>query len=75
LDTSTGLPGDPCIRATATLTLALPKSGLRTPQALPLVGHLYLADIGVPPQLYAAPTLGLTVGPLFAQNTILHLEN
>jgi NAD(P)H-hydrate epimerase len=51
LDTTTGVPGSPCIHASATLTLALPKTGLRAPTAKPFVG-LYLADIGVPPELY-----------------------
>ncbi len=36
------------------------------------MGELYLADIGVPPQLYAS--LGLEVGPLFAQDEILRLR-
>jgi hypothetical protein len=29
-------------------------------------GDLYLADISVPPSLYAAPSLGLAVPPIFA---------
>lgn len=37
LNTTTGVPGTPCIRATATLTLALPKTGLFTPEAQPFV--------------------------------------
>lgn len=74
LDATTGRPRNPCLRATATLTLALPKMGLLAPQAEPYVGDLYLADIGVPPELYAAPTLGLDVGALFVHDTILHLE-
>lgn len=53
-------------------TLALPKVGLLIPEAAPYVGELYLADIGVPPQLYAG--LGLAVGPLFAQGEILRLR-
>lgn len=52
LDTSTGLIGDPCIRATATMTLALPKVGLGL--APTVVGELYLADIGVPGSVYRA---------------------
>ncbi len=71
LDTTTGEPGAPCIRATATLTLALPKTGLLSAAAAPFVGELYLADIGVPPELYAAPGLDLNVGPLFAAETIV----
>lgn len=73
LDGTSGVPASPCVRAAATLTLALPKTGLLSPQARPFVGDLYLADIGVPPQLYAAPSLGLQVGPLFADDTILRL--
>jgi hypothetical protein len=38
---------------------------------VPFVGTLYLADIGVPPALYAQPGLNLKVGPLFARSGIL----
>jgi NAD(P)H-hydrate epimerase len=61
LDASSGQVMDPCVRAAATLTLALPKKGLFTEAARERVGELYLADIGVPPQLYAEPTLDLSV--------------
>jgi NAD(P)H-hydrate epimerase len=74
IDTSTGTVYDPAIKATATMTLALPKAGLRAPGAAPLVGELYLADISVPPKLYAEPALGLNVGPLFAEGEILRLQ-
>jgi NAD(P)H-hydrate epimerase len=73
LDTTQGIPGDPCIRATATMTLALPKVGLLTPEARPVVGDLYLADISVPPGLYAEPSLGLEVGNIFEHDTIVRL--
>lgn len=71
LDANTGEPREPCIRAKATLTLALPKTGLVRPEARPWVGALYLADIGVPPVLYRK--MGLGVPSLFTQNTIVHL--
>jgi len=74
LDTTSGIPGNPCIRAAATLTLALPKTGLLTQQARPYVGELFLADIGVPPALYAAPSLDLSVGNIFVNDTIVRLE-
>jgi NAD(P)H-hydrate epimerase len=74
LDTTSGIPGNPCIRAKATLTLALPKTGLLTQQARPYIGELYLADISVPAKLYAAPSLGLSVGKLFANDTIIRIE-
>jgi NAD(P)H-hydrate epimerase len=58
LDIPSGLNGDKglvspfCIRATATMTLALPKKGLISTGAINYVGELFLADIGVPPELY-----------------------
>lgn len=73
LDAATGKPGSPCLRAAATLTLALPKTGLLAPQAREYVGDLHLADIGVPPELYASPTLDLVVEPIFTHDTIVHL--
>ena len=74
LDTTTGTVHDPTIRAAATLTLALPKEGLRAPQAGAVVGELYLADISVPPELYSRPPLNLTVGPIFAAGDIVRLR-
>ena len=72
LDTTTGVPGTLVINAAATLTLALPKVGLTTPQAKSHVGQLYLADISVPPQLYQR--LGIQVGSLFASNPIIAID-
>jgi NAD(P)H-hydrate epimerase len=72
LDTTSGIPGRPCIRANATLTLALPKRGLLTQQAKPFVGDLFLADIGVPPELYRR--LGIEIGPVFAEGTIIPIS-
>jgi len=72
LDTTTGIPGHPCIRASATLTLALPKTGLLAPSAQAFVGDLYLADIGVPPELYRR--IGIEVGPLFADDTLIRVS-
>jgi hypothetical protein len=72
LDLPSGLDGDsgeasnPTIRATETLTLALPKRGLLAPAARPRVGQLHLADISVPEKVYRR--LGLTVGPIFAES-------
>ncbi len=71
LDATSGLPGEPCMRASATLTLALPKEGLLKEAAKSFVGDLYLADIGVPPELYRR--LGLQIGPIFTQDTIVKL--
>ncbi len=73
-DTTTGTVFDPAIQATATMTLALPKAGLRAPGVEALVGQLYLADISVPPALYARPRLELAVGHIFAESDILRLR-
>jgi NAD(P)H-hydrate epimerase len=61
LDATTGKPATYCIKAKATMTLAMPKMGLLTNAAQPYVGDLYLADIGVPPELYQSPTLSLNI--------------
>lgn len=74
LDTTTGIPGSPCIQAASTLALALPKKGLLAPTARPFIGDLYLADISVPPELYAAPSLGLQVVPPFNNETLVKLS-
>ena len=70
LDTATGVAFDPHVRADATLTLALPKVGLRTH---PAVGDLYLADISVPGSVYE----GLDAGPApdFSKDTIFRISD
>jgi NAD(P)H-hydrate epimerase len=73
IDTTTGAVHDPSIRADATMTLALPKEGLRADGVRGHVGELYLADIGVPPSLYSGEKLGLEVGPVFATGDIVRL--
>ena len=72
LDGDSGQASDPTIRATETLTLALPKRGLLAPAARPWVGRLYLADISVPEKVYRR--LGLTVGPIFATSDIIPID-
>jgi NAD(P)H-hydrate epimerase len=73
VDTTTGHVHEPAVQAAATLTLALPKAGLQTDEARPYVGDLYLADIGVPSGLYARPSLGLDVDPIFATQEIVRV--
>ncbi len=71
LDTTSGEIFDPCIRAQATLTLALPKIGLLHPHARAVVGELYLADISVPNQVYEQ--LGIDVPNIFAESSVVQL--
>jgi NAD(P)H-hydrate epimerase len=72
LDGDRGEASDPTIRATETLTLALPKRGLLAPAARPWVGQLHLADISVPEKVYRR--VGLTVGPIFARSDIIPID-
>jgi NAD(P)H-hydrate epimerase len=72
LDVTSGTAFDPTIRATATLTLALPKQGLMKPEAKKYVGGLHLGDISVPPELYAR--MGVVVPPLFAESDIIEVQ-
>lgn len=53
LDPTTGDHYEPCMEATATITLALPKVGFLAPGAKKYVGELYLADISIPAAIYA----------------------
>ncbi len=73
-DATNGVVRDPAIRAAATLTLALPKPGLQSPDARETLGELYLADISVPPGLYTRPPLDLSVDPIFAQSDIVRIR-
>ena len=74
VDSTNGEVAGDAVRADATLTLALPKTGLRTAAANEYVGELYLADISIPAELYARPGLGIEVGPLFASDDIIRLD-
>jgi NAD(P)H-hydrate epimerase len=67
--TDGSIPGA-AVRADATLTLALPKVGLRDSAQ---VGELYLADISVPPSVYEA--MGVGPAPDFTTSSIVRLRD
>jgi NAD(P)H-hydrate epimerase len=71
LDANEAGPYDPCIRAAATMTLALPKRGLALVAAQPYIGDLWLADIGIPRRAFKR--VGTRVGPLFAASPLVRL--
>lgn len=73
LDITAGKISDVVVSANATLTLALPKSGLIKPEVQTYVGDLYIADISIPPILYCQ--IGLTVPPLFARDSLILYQN
>jgi len=68
LDADTGGGGESCVRATITLTLGLPKPGLLHADG---VGRLYLADIGLPPQVFGVDAAA--VRRVYAQGDLLEL--
>jgi NAD(P)H-hydrate epimerase len=67
LDAKTGTPSNPCVSAAATMTIALPKLGLRHVQ----VGDLYVADISVPAAVYRQLELHIPV--LFRDDTLVKI--
>lgn len=72
LDPNSGTPHTPCIVAKATLTFALPKTGLFELQATEYVGDLYLADISVPKRVYK--TLEIDVPTIFSEEDIVKIR-
>ena len=69
LDADTGSPPGDCIRADATLTLALLKVGMREDDASKYLGKLYIGDISVPARLLQE--MGIEVKDLFASSPIV----
>lgn len=72
IELSEGIAYTPSVKASATLTLALPKKGLFKPEIKKQVNQLYLADIGVPLQLYQKMGLDLARNP-FEESGIVRL--
>lgn len=63
IELTEGIAYTPSVKADATLTLALPKKGLFKTEIKKLINQLYLADIGVPLQLYEKMGLDLKGNP------------
>ena len=68
LDATSGEVPGVCVRADQTLTLALPKPGLLNP----LAGDLYLADIGITPEVFLP--LGIQLELFWDSNYILPIR-
>ena len=71
LELASGSLHEPHVGAEATLTLALPKQGLRDGAGREAAGQLLLADISVPAAVYAR--LGLEFDSPFARGPIVRL--
>ena len=67
LDADTGEAYAPCVRASVTITLGLPKPGLG-----PLAGRVLVADIGVPFEAYAAAGIEVPAG-FYAHGELIEL--
>ncbi len=63
----------PCVRAQATLALALPKAGLLSEAGRERSGRIFLGDIGVPPELYRR--VGEDPGCLFSRGRLLEIAS
>jgi NAD(P)H-hydrate epimerase len=72
IDATTGEIYEPVIRATVTVTIALPNSAFNNDEARELCGDIYLGDIAVPVQLYKR-SLGLSIPQIFADGPIVKL--
>jgi hydroxyethylthiazole kinase-like uncharacterized protein yjeF len=70
LDADTGEGADDCLRATATLTLGLPKPALRSAA---VTGRVYVADIGLPAVLFGDQAEAAR--SLFQEDTIIEITS
>ena len=70
MNATTGETYDPCIKATSTITLALPKTGFLTRGVSDCLGDLYVADISIPRKVYSQ--FGQKI-ELFQKDTILKI--
>lgn len=73
VDADSGHAAEISVRAQATLTLALPKRGLYEKDGREHAGRLYLADLGLPAELYRRA--GIEVDTPFARAAVLRLEH
>ena len=72
LDADTGAAPGACVRAHVTVTFGLPKPGLLAGDGPAHAGEVWVADIGVPFEAYAA--IGVQVPPgLFAAHDLIRL--
>ena len=73
MNPDTGRTAGVAVSATATLTLALPKTGLLAEAGRVRSGRVYLGDLGLPGALYAS--LGIDLGTPFGADRIVRLDH
>ena len=74
LDSTSGMPRVPAIVAAATITLALPKAGLKSAEAKSIMGELFVADIGVPDWVYREIGIQRELGSLFRADDVIEVQ-
>ncbi|MBN1339893.1 MAG: NAD(P)H-hydrate epimerase [Bacteroidales bacterium] len=75
LDLATGKPATPTVKAKATMTLGIPKKGLFKMTGSKFIGDIFVADIGIPPEVY--DQFGIKkdhIAKLFAGNTVVKVN-
>ena len=72
LDADSGKPPVTCVRANATLSLALSKVGLMITEAKRYSGDLYIGDISVPSCLLQK--LRIVQKPVFSKNCVIRIR-
>lgn len=72
LDADTGVAYAPCVKAQTTVTLGLPKPGLLANDGPRAAGEVWVVDIGVPFEAYAAAGVAVPPG-LFATSELVRL--
>lgn len=68
MDADDASGAEDAVRASATVTLAAPKAGLRR---TPISGRIFLADIGMPPSLFS--TAGPSLAAAYSQGDLVEL--
>ncbi len=71
LNPDTGDPCTPCVKADYTISLGLLKKGLVDKKAKDFVGKVYVADVGIPHEVYEL--LGLKIPKIFGKNELIRI--
>jgi NAD(P)H-hydrate epimerase len=75
LNLETGKPGNPTVKASATLVLAIPKFGHFRLTASKLLGDLFMADISIPPEIYSSLKIeNDNLKKAFRENTVVKIN-
>lgn len=73
LDADSGVAYAPCVHAQATITFSLPKQGLLNADGPRLAGEVWIADVGVPLEAFAALKVKVPPG-LFSGGDVMRFE-